>query len=161
MCIENRFLNKSDFFWLVVCLLSTVVFLSPVVLNDWVLFDDPENILENNLVKNLKISTLQETIISGYALGAYIPVVIFSWAIDYFFWGNNAFGFHLTNLTIHLCNVYLVYKLILRLNVNLFVVLITTLLFAIHPMHVEAVSWISSRKDLLYTFFCCWHYFIT
>jgi len=57
------------------------------------------------------------------------------------------------NLIIHLLNVVLVFQLVRALVCKMEVAAIVALFFAIHPMHVESVSWISERKDLLYSFF--------
>jgi hypothetical protein len=55
---------------------------------------------------------------------------------------------------LHIINVILVFKFILFISDNKrWVAFFTALLFAIHPLHVESVAWISERKDVLYTFF--------
>jgi tetratricopeptide (TPR) repeat protein len=61
--------------------------------------------------------------------------------------------YHVTNLILHLLNSLLVLYFIWLLTKQKWTAFITALLFAVHPMHVESVSWISERKDLLYTFF--------
>lgn len=63
-------------------------------------------------------------------------------------------GFIDTNVNIHALNGILVLLLVWLLTQgNFFVSLFTALIFALHPMHVESVAWISERKDVLYTFF--------
>jgi hypothetical protein len=83
----------------------------------------------------------------------YHPLTTLSFAIDYSIGRGSAFPFHLTNLLLHLANTLFVFILIKKLFSNFSVALMVALLFGIHPMHVEAVAWITSRKDLLYVFF--------
>lgn len=59
-----------------------------------------------------------------------------------------------TNLFLHCCNAILVFIFLFNIaNGSTFVSFFGALLFAIHPMHVESVAWISERKDVLYTLF--------
>lgn len=89
----------------------------------------------------------------------YRPIVSTSYAIDYAVWKLNPLGFHLTNIIIHVINCLLLYKFLTivfgqnkktekssRLQIFL---LFGTVVFAVHPIHTEAVSWVSGRTDLL------------
>ncbi|MDP8220825.1 MAG: tetratricopeptide repeat protein, partial [Candidatus Stygibacter frigidus] len=69
------------------------------------------------------------------------------------FWGMDAYGFHLTNLILHIINTLLVFWLLLLLTGNPILSLFSALIFALHPMHVESVAWITERKDVLYSLF--------
>jgi tetratricopeptide (TPR) repeat protein len=105
----------------------------------------------------------------------YLPLRDLSYALDYALWGENPFGFHLTNLLLYLLNTVCVYTMTLRLMTTLFageralperrtenVALLTALLFAVHPIHSEAVSFISCRNVLLsgLFFFLSCHFFL-
>lgn len=85
----------------------------------------------------------------------YRPVVSASYNIDYALWGLKPFGFHLTNVLIHLINVLLFYKLLLMMfsasksKFKDYAILTGALLFALHPVHTEAVAWVSGRTDSL------------
>ncbi len=92
-------------------------------------------------------------IFSEFHLGMYQPLVILSFIFNYKLAGDAAFGYILVNILLHLINIWLVYKLVLRLLGSFEVAWIVALLFAIHPAHVEAVVWISTRSSLLYSFF--------
>jgi tetratricopeptide (TPR) repeat protein len=61
--------------------------------------------------------------------------------------------FHLNNLLLHMLCTLLVFVLLKRLGANLFISVAVTLLFAVHPMRVESVAWVTERKDVLYGFF--------
>jgi tetratricopeptide (TPR) repeat protein len=65
----------------------------------------------------------------------------------------NPAPFHRTNVWLHLLNTALVFWLALRLRAGTWGAAAAALLFAIHPLHVESVAWISSRKDVLYSAF--------
>lgn len=83
----------------------------------------------------------------------YRPVVSTTYAVDYAVWGLKPFGFHFTNVLIHVINSLLFLKLLLLLFGNYqskfkdYAILIGALIFAVHPVHTEAVSWVSGRTD--------------
>lgn len=90
----------------------------------------------------------------------YRPVVSSSYAIDYAIWGLKPFGFHLTNVIIHIVNSLLVFQLLMMLFAGMqskfkdYIIFLGAALFAIHPIHTEAVAWVSGRTDsLFFTFF--------
>jgi tetratricopeptide (TPR) repeat protein len=76
------------------------------------------------------------------------------YAVEYKIGGGNASLFHFSNILLHLLNTCLVFILIRKISPkNSIVALITAAFFAVHPMHVESVAWVSERKDVLYSFF--------
>jgi len=79
---------------------------------------------------------------------AYRPLQIITYKLDYFFWKLDPFGYHLTNILLHILVAVSVLLLLERLF-NLNIAFLTTLLFAVHPIHTEAVTYISGRADLL------------
>ncbi|MCK9604562.1 MAG: hypothetical protein M0R66_09410, partial [Candidatus Omnitrophica bacterium] len=82
----------------------------------------------------------------------YRPLQLVSYSLDYRIWGLNPFGFHLHNLLIHTLNAILVFYLFSLLGGKLAAGIIS-ILFTIHPIQVSVVSYISSRADLLVSFF--------
>ncbi len=88
--------------------------------------------------------------------GFFRPLFILSYVLDVFLWERNQFGFHLTNLVLHVLNSFLVYLLAdeLTKSQQRNFSLAAGFIFLLHPSHTEAVSWISGRADLLATFFC-------
>lgn len=78
----------------------------------------------------------------------YRPGVLASLAADFALWGDQAAGFHLTNVVLHSLMVWLVYRLALTVTRRTDLAAVVALLFAVHPAHVEAVTWISARGDL-------------
>lgn len=81
------------------------------------------------------------------------PIVQWLWLNDFIMWGTNAFGYHLTNILLHILNSYLVYLLARKILKHDWGSLTAGLLFALHPIHVDSVAWIADRTDLLSTLF--------
>src|SRR5690606_13033722 len=77
----------------------------------------------------------------------YLPLRDLSYAVNYALDGLNPRGYHATNLLFHIFNSLLVMLLAVRLTGRRWIGGVAGLLFAVHPVHVEAVSWLSSRKD--------------
>src|SRR5574341_831417 len=74
-----------------------------------------------------------------------------SYTLDYLVSGLQPWGYHLFNLLYHLATTLLVYALARRLLAGSPAALLVALLFAVHPVHTEAVTYISGRRDLLST----------
>lgn len=83
----------------------------------------------------------------------YRPFLAASFMLDNLLWGAKVFGFHLTNLIFHAMVSILIFLLVDRLIKNRFISLFSALLFNVHPIHSEAVSFISGRVDVIALFF--------
>lgn len=90
---------------------------------------------------------------AGKISNMYRPVLTLSFAVDYFLWRGNPFGYHLTSIILHAANSILIFFLIYKLFKNRFVSFLTAIFFIIHPIQSEAVAYASGRTDPLYTFF--------
>jgi tetratricopeptide (TPR) repeat protein len=84
-----------------------------------------------------------------FAGRGYRPVAEISFAIDHAIWGLNSFGFHLTNVLLHIANCVLAYCLTYRIFGQKRVAVFSALLFAVHPLHTEAIVWAKVRSQLL------------
>lgn len=115
-------------------------------------WDDDGYIINNPLIKDLSWKSIV-FMFSHFHLDNYHPLTTLTNAIEYHLFKLNAKPYHFNNLVLHLLNTTLVFYFIRQLIKNKEAALLVALLFAIHPMHVESVSWISERKDLLYTAF--------
>jgi len=86
--------------------------------------------------------------------GYYRPIITLSYMTDLAIWGLNPMGFHTTNIFFHTLCSLLVYCFALRLFCGRKEIgLIAALLFAVHPIHTESVTWIAGRTDVIATFF--------
>ena len=90
---------------------------------------------------------------SHYYVIMYQPLPVLSFAMNYHFTGLNTTPMHVVNLFFHLMNIMLVFILLRKVTERFDVAFIVAILFAIHPMNVEAVSWISARSSGMYAFF--------
>ncbi len=122
------------------------------VSNGFVRWDDGLLIYENPAIRHISPSTLK-TIFTTYDPELYIPLTFFSYQVDFLFGGTHAFVYHLQNLLWHGLNALLVTWLAFLLTRRGWAALAAGLLFAVHPLHAEAVAWAAARKDVLSTFF--------
>jgi len=130
----------------------TFISFSPSLNNEFTNWDDPVYVIENPLLTNLASANIKK-IFTTPVSSNYHPFTILSLAIEYHYVQLEPKLYHTTNVIIHLLNALLVFWFIYRLCGNYQVAVFVSLLFGVHPMHVESVSWISERKDVLYTFF--------
>ena len=145
------------FFPALVALSTFLVFL-PALQNDWVNWDDTANFLDNPAYRGLGWAQLK-WMWSTQMLRHYIPLSWMTLGLDYKIWGMNPWGYHLTNVLLHTADAVAFYLL----AVAIFKITIppkagaeipigamfAALIFAIHPLRVESVAWITERRDVL------------
>jgi len=85
--------------------------------------------------------------------GLWIPLTWLSYMAESEIFGENAGGYHLTNLILHVINVLLVFSVFTKATGNANRSAFVAALFAVHPLHIESVAWITERKDVLSIFF--------
>jgi protein O-mannosyl-transferase len=119
--------------------------------NDFTNYDDELYVINNNYIKDFSIKGI-ENIFKAFTKDE-LPLTLLSFAINYKFSGLNPYPYHAVNIIFHLLNIVLVFQLILLITKKINIAFITSLLFGIHPFRVESVSWVTERKDVLYTFF--------
>ena len=86
--------------------------------------------------------------------GNYQPLVWLSHCLSRDLFGNQPAGHHLVNVLFHLINTVLLFRLLLEVTGDLWPSAFVACVFAVHPLHVESVAWVSGRKDVLS--FCFW-----
>jgi tetratricopeptide (TPR) repeat protein len=139
--------------WLPVAIIVfTAILYSGALQNGITYMDDDEYILNNTYLRDFSWNGIR-AIFSNFHNFNYHPLTTLSFWVDYSLWGLNPLPYHLENVLLHLVNVWLVYLLAMKLSGKQLTGLIVSLLFAIHPLHVESVAWISERKDVLYALF--------
>jgi tetratricopeptide (TPR) repeat protein len=137
------------------CLLAiiTIIVFWPVVRAEFVEYDDPEYVTSNpHVLSGLTASGVGWAFRTGHA-GNWHPLTWLSHMMDVRLFGKGPSGPHLVNLLFHAANGALLFLLLHRLTGSRWRSLLVAALFALHPLHVESVAWISERKDVLSTFF--------
>ncbi len=131
----------------------TVVVYWTVLQNGFIDFDDPDYVTVNMIVR--QGLTLKGFIwsFSAFHAGNWHPLTWLSHMADVEMFGLNPMGHHAVNLLLHVANAILLCLLLRQLTGFLGRSLVVALFFALHPLHVESVAWISERKDVLSTFF--------
>lgn len=143
---------KPLFWWALAGVVFTVLVYTPVFRAEFLSWDDRRFILDNPLLTQLNWANIK-AYFTGFFMEGYYPLTLLSLALDYQIQGFNPLVFHAGNLILHLLNALLVYLFIHRLTGNQLWAGIVSLLFAVHPLQVESVAWITERKDVLYTCF--------
>ena len=124
----------------------------PVLRCDFVNYDDHMYVTEVAQVRQgLTLESIRWAFSS--VTGYYIPLDTISHMADCQFFGLNPSGHHATSLLFHTFNAVLLFLVFKRMTRLVWPSAVAAALFAVHPIHVEPVVWISSRKDVLSMFF--------
>ena len=150
--VRNSFAGFNSYYILGGILLLTFLLFYNTLTNNFVNLDDSGYVKDNPDIKDLSARNIA-AIFSSFYNANYHPLTTLSYAIEYNLFALNAKPYHVVNLLIHLLNVFMVFRLVKKISNKPEVALLVALFFAVHPMHVESVAWISERKDLLYSFF--------
>ena len=134
------------------CLLLTVATLwvfSSVAHYDFVNYDDPDYVTANvHVQRGLTWQNVAWAFQTGYASNWH-PLTWLSHMLDCQMFGQRARAQHLVNVGFHVANTLLLFMVLRRLTGALGRSAVVAALFALHPLHVESVAWISERKDVL------------
>jgi len=114
--------------------------------------DDETQVLQNPYIRNIhylaKIFTSQAASYVPQMPNFYRPLMNVGYLLCYQVFGPRPFGFHLVNVVLHVVVVCAVFSLTKRMFQSRNLALIAAALFAIHPIHTEAVAWIAASPDL-------------
>ncbi len=140
---------------LVVAVVTAAAF-APALGNGWVDFDDQTNFLDNAQFRGLAPANLWWMLTTTH-LGPWQPLSWLTLALDHAVWGLDARGYHLTNIAWHVANALLFHRLARRLLLRAGVdaaraegaAVFGALFWAVHPLRVESVAWVTERRDLV------------
>jgi hypothetical protein len=155
--MAKRFNNKSHF--PVLAGLGLIILCLAIFTQTWhhdfILYDDPLYVVENIHVHGLTMKNMKWAF-STFHAGFYIPVTWLSFMLDFQIYWLNPSGYHMTNLLFHIANTLLLFYVLGKMTNGLWRSAMVSALFAVHPLHVESVAWITERKDVLSAFFWIW-----
>jgi len=117
--------------------------------NGGFLWDDDAYITNNELLT--APNGLRRIWLSFDSPSQYFPLTYTSFRIERALWGLNPSGYHWTNIFLHVANALLVWRLLARLKLP--GAWLAAAIFALHPVQVESVAWITERKNVLMGFF--------
>jgi Tfp pilus assembly protein PilF len=132
----------------------TVLAFGPAFKDGFVSWDDAKNFLDNPHYRGLGLAQLR-WMWSTFHMGHYVPLSWMTLGLDYLVWGMNPAGYHATSVLLHALNAVLVYFLARRLfeltstPERVLPAAFAALFFAVHPLRVESVAWITERRDAL------------
>src|SRR3989441_10597471 len=147
--------------WLVPALIALVTFAAflPALQNQFVNWDDHENFLDNPHYRGLGWTHLRWMWTTHR--GHYIPLTWMTLGLDYLLWDMNPVGYHLTSLLLHAANAVVFFFVVRRILTRAlpspsehgYALAVSSgvaaLVFAIHPLRVESVVWVTERRDVL------------
>lgn len=145
-------LNRAHVFVLLGITFSSYV----TALGNGFVWDDRTLLMDNPYIQDVRL--LLDGLLSDFwrvmddpsrFRNYYRPLTTLTYFTDYAVWGENPFGFHLTNVLLHLTTVLLVYIVGRRIGLGPEGAFASASLFAVHPIHTESVAWISGRTDVL------------
>ena len=118
-------------------------------MNGGFIWDDDAYVTENETLRS--VNGLYRIWFEIGAVPQYYRMVHTSFWVEYHLWGLDPFGYHLVNVILHWLNAIVLWMVLTRLSVPGALLIATV--FALHPVHVESVAWITERKNVLSGFF--------
>jgi len=139
---------------LLAILIFTFICYSPSLKNGFVNWDDDRNITDNELITSLNNDNFWNNTVEIFktdVIGGYNPLTIWTFLVEQKLFGQDKpMYWHLNNILLHLVCTAFVFWIGFRLRLGIWGAGLLTLLFAIHPMRVESVAWVTERKDVLF-----------
>ena len=142
--MENKILIYKGF---IICALASI-FVYANSLGGPFVYDDLAYVQRNPQIRSITSVSFFSPF-SSYAPGLYRPMTNLSYAIDYSIFDLNPFGYHASNVLLHAIASGLTFLVLFLITGNFFAAFAAGILFAVHPVHTEAVSWVSGRSEIL------------
>uniref|UniRef100_A0A8L7T4E6 dolichyl-phosphate-mannose--protein mannosyltransferase n=2 Tax=Brugia malayi TaxID=6279 RepID=A0A8L7T4E6_BRUMA len=162
LTVTRQYDELAAYFHLTIITVAAILSFSGNINGNFV-FDDREAIINNKAIR--QIGKILESDFWGYPIRStrshksYRPVTTITFAINYAISGLHTTTYHIVNITLHAIICVLLYKILINLSKIFYekypnrIAFHVSLLFAIHPIHSEAVASIVGRSELLMTLF--------
>ncbi|UCE99319.1 MAG: tetratricopeptide repeat protein [Planctomycetota bacterium] len=147
--MSKAFQQCRHFLIYVILILVTFVSFSPVLNHGFVDYDDNDYVTEN---PHVKAGLTRDSIIWAFTAehsSNWHPLTWLSHMLDCQLFGTEPWGHHLMSLLIHIINTVLLFAMLKKMTGTLWRSFFVAAAFALHPLHVESVTWIAERKDVL------------
>src|SRR5438477_9440347 len=140
-----------------VLVLAVVAIFRASVNGEFLDWDDAANLVRTTGYRGLGWENIRWAF-TATVMGHYIPVTWLTFAIDYSLWGMDPRGYHVTNIVLHAAATVTFFAVSLRLlrrataladGPRLLGAAVAALFFAVHPLRVESVAWVTERRDVL------------
>lgn len=166
--VRNPTIYKGSLKWIIALLGLTILIYSSALTGEFV-WDDRIYFIDNDILPNLKPWNIKEIFLlpSNYWM-EFLPVRDFLYVVQYSLSGQVPYTYHIVSLLLYIITALVIYigfssfyndfvgqkeQLFSSISNSNLSALIVTSLFLLHPVHVEAVAYISSQKDILYSLF--------
>src|SRR5712692_4377512 len=154
MPVENGAQQDPPPLWIIrsaglLLALVTVLAFATALQAGFVAVDDGDYVARNRQIQEgLTLATVRYAFL-GFRVSNWHPLTLLSHALDCTVYGLNPVGHHLTSVLLHTLNGVLLYLFLVRATQSPGRAALVAALFALHPLRVESVAWISERKDVL------------
>lgn len=152
--------SKTKLLYPLILCIAIIVIYAPTFSGDFILDDRP--LVKDNLsIREFKSPAYYLSHEDGvgreglpeHHTGYYRPLVPLSYTLDYKIWGIRPLGFRVTNLILHLFTCIVLYHLLIPWFGDRLFPFLAALLFALHPVNTESVSFVSARNNILVALF--------
>ena len=153
MCMLTESSRSAKWVAVLLLILATTITYFPVKDSEFIDLDDDVYVTDNPWIQQgLNLQSISWAMTS-LREGVWNPMTWISFMLDYQLFGLNPAGYHLTNLVLHLGSVLLLLGVLYRMTERFWPSLLVAALFALHPLNVESVAWVTERKNVLSTLF--------
>ncbi len=136
--------TRRDLLWGALLVACVLVAYTPALGGDFV-WDDDVYVINADTLRDLE--GLKRIWVEPTSIPQYYPLVHTTFWLEYQAWGLETLGYHLVNVFVHGLSAFVLWRVLLRLGVP--GAWLAAAVFALHPVHVESVAWITQRKNVL------------
>ena len=152
----NQETASSRTFSILICVLLALAILAiyaQTATYGYVAYDDDQYVYKNPWVQAGLTAYNIGWAFTTFFYSNWHPLTWISYMLDFSLFGSNPGAQHLVNVALHLASTLLLFFALTRMTRQPWRCAVVAAIFAVHPLHVESVAWISERKDVLSTFF--------